>query len=87
VTSLSVPLAAFGNPGNRPLACFSHRVAEATTAAPGYTALDDASHLAPSTGAQCEWHALAADAAPSAAWSTLSAAGGFALELRVATTP
>ena len=85
--SLSVPLAAFGSPDNRPIAFFSHRVAEATTEGPGYTELDDASHGPPATGVQAEWHATAADTAPSASWLTTAAAAGFALEVRAGATP
>jgi hypothetical protein len=87
VPSLSVPLAAFANPDNRPLAFFSHRFAEPTTEGSGYTELDDANHISPSTGAQTEWHALAADTTPSASWVTAGTAGGFAVELRVGSTP
>lgn len=62
-------------------------MAEATTEGQGYSELDDANHTSPSTGAQTEWHALAADTTPSASWVTLGAAGGFAIELRAASTP
>ena len=85
-TSLSVPLAAFGSANNRPMAFFSHRVGEATTEGLGYTELDDSSHSAPSTGAQCEWHASAADTTPSASWLTAGQAGGFALEVKSASS-
>ena len=81
-TSLSVPLAAFGSLENRPIAFFSHRVAEATTEGPGYTELDDASHTKPGTGAQAEWHATVADTTPSASWLTASHGGGFAIEVK-----
>jgi len=85
-TSLSVTLGAFGNSNNRPVAFFSHRVAEATTEEAGYTELDDASHSGPVTGAQCEWHATAAETTPSAAWLTAADAGGLALEVRSSST-
>jgi len=83
-TSLTVPLAAFGNPSNRPVAFFSHRAQEATTEEPGYTELDDVSHAAPTTGAACEWHAATAETTPSASWITSIGAGGFAIEVRIA---
>ncbi|HET7293883.1 MAG TPA: hypothetical protein VFM88_15770, partial [Vicinamibacteria bacterium] len=81
-TSLAVSLAAFGSAFNRPVAFFSHRVAEATTEEPGYTELDDASHGSPSAGTQCEWHASAAETTPSTSWPTSADAGGFALEVK-----
>jgi hypothetical protein len=84
VSSLAVTLAAFGDFSNRPVAFFSHRVAEETTPEAGYTELDDGSHGAPTTGAQCEWHATSADTSPSASWPTAAAAGGFAIEVRIA---
>ncbi len=83
-TSLAVTLAAFGDFSNRPVAFFSHRIAEETAAEPGYNELDDASHSAPATGAQCEWHATATETTPSATWLTASAGGGFAIEVRIA---
>jgi hypothetical protein len=83
-TSLQLSLGAFGNSNNRPLAFFSHRMAEETTPEAGYSELDDGSHSAPVTGAQCEWHASAPETTPSASWLSAAAAGGFALELKVA---
>ena len=83
-TSLAVTLAAFGSANNRPVAFFNHRIAEATTQEPGYTELDDASHSAPTAGAECEWHGATAETTPSASWLTASAGGGFAIEVRAA---
>jgi hypothetical protein len=81
-TSLSVTLAAFGNSNNRPVAFFNHRVVEATTPDSSYTELDDASHGGPPSGAQCEWHATAAETTPSASWLTAADGGGFAIEVK-----
>jgi hypothetical protein len=53
-TSLTLPMAAFGNSANRPAAFFSHRVQEATTEELNYTELDDANHNSPSAKTQCE---------------------------------
>ena len=86
-TSLTVTLSAFGSSGNRPVAFFNHRVTEATTEEPGYTELDDASHSAPSAGAECEWHASTADTTPSASWPTAASVGGFAIEVKAGATP
>ncbi len=83
-TSLTVTLPGFPNPNNRPVAFFSHRIQEATTPEAGYTELDDGSHSGPVTGAQCEWHAGAAENTPSASWLTAEIAGGFALEVKAA---
>lgn len=84
VTSLAVTLAALGNFSNRPVAFFSHRIAEETAAEPGYMELDDGSHSGPVGGAQCEWHATTPDNTPSASWLTAADAGGFAIEVRIA---
>jgi hypothetical protein len=81
-TSLAVGLASFASPDNRPVAFFSHRANESTTPEPGYTELDDGSHGAPITGAQCEWHMTGADTTPTASWATAADAGGFAIEVR-----
>ncbi len=83
--SLSVPLAGFASPNNRPVAFFSHRIAEGTTEEAGYTELDDATHSGPTTGAQCEWHAAVAEQTPSASWLTAAHSGGFAVEVRAST--
>ena len=85
--SLSVPLAAFASANNRPVAFFSHRIAEGTTEEAGYTELDDATHTGPTTGAQCQWHPAVAEQTPSASWLTAAHGGGFAIELRAASTP
>jgi hypothetical protein len=86
VTSLTVTMAAFADSNNRPVAFFSHRATEATThdTADGYTELYDGSHGAVAMGYMAEWHATAANTAPSASWSTSSSAGGFALEIAAA---
>jgi sugar lactone lactonase YvrE len=85
-TSLTVPLAGFANAGNRPVAFFSHRFQETTAEEPGYSELDDGSHGAPAAGAECEWHAGSPDTSPSASWLNATAAGGFAIEVRLAGT-
>jgi cell wall assembly regulator SMI1 len=87
VTSISVALTPFSHPDNRPVAFFNHRVDEATTHEAGYTELDDATHTAPLAGAECEWHAGAAENTPSASWATAAAAGGFAIEIRAGAGP
>jgi uncharacterized protein YjiK len=81
-TSLTVGLSSFSSAANRPVAFFNHRVTEPTTPEAGYTELDDASHGTPSAGAQCQWHASAADATPSASWATAADVGGFAIEVK-----
>jgi hypothetical protein len=81
-TSLTATLAAFASASNRPVAFFNHRASELTTHEPGFTELDDGNHGSPPSGANCEWHASAADTTPSASWSTSAAAGGFALEIK-----
>ncbi len=86
-TALTVTLSAFASVGNRPVAFFNHRVAEATTEESGYTELDEGSHSSPTAGAECEWHASTADTTPSASWLTNAAAGGFAIEVRAASGP
>jgi len=87
VKTLSVPLAAFGSAANRPVAFFSHVANEATTPGAGYTELDDGNHSSPNTGAQLEWHATAAQTTPSASWSKKQDCGGFAIEVKAASTP
>jgi hypothetical protein len=81
-TGLSVPLGAFASPGNRPVAFFSHRVAEGTTEEAGYTELDDGTHSGPTNGTQCEWNPGTPDQTPSASWLTAADSGGFAIEVR-----
>jgi hypothetical protein len=83
-TSLSMALSPLASPGNRPVAFFTHRAAEATTQASGYTELDDASHGSPVTGVECQWHASSANNAPSASWSTSADGAGVALEIKAA---
>jgi len=79
-----VTLSAFGSSSNRPVAFFNHRETEATTPEPGYTELDDGNHGSPPAGAECEWHASAAETTPSASWLTAAAVGGFAIEVKSA---
>jgi uncharacterized protein YjiK len=80
--SVSVTLGAFGSGNNRPVAFFSHRIAEASTEEAGYTELDDVTHSAPTTGTACEWNATAAETSPSASWVTAADGAGFALEVK-----
>ncbi|MGH9459775.1 MAG: DUF2341 domain-containing protein, partial [Vicinamibacteria bacterium] len=86
ITTLTVPMSAFANPSNRPVAFFSHRAQEATThdTAAGYTELYDGNHAAVAMGYMAEWHNTVAENAPSATWGTSSAGAGFALELAAA---
>jgi len=84
VTTLSVPMAAFADSNNRPVAFFSHRAQEATTPETGYTVLWDGNHSSVVMGHMAEWHDTAAETTPSASWATSSNAGGFALEIAAA---
>jgi hypothetical protein len=83
-SALTVPMAAFANPNNRPVAFFSHRVNEGTTPEPGYTELDDGGHAKPAHSSECEWNAVTPDTTPSASWGTASDAAAFAIEVRIA---
>jgi hypothetical protein len=83
-TSLTVNMAAFADPNNRPVAWFSHRAAEPTDHEPGYTELHDTNNgTTPVMGYMAEWHATVAETTPSASWTTGNN-GGFALEIAAA---
>ncbi len=84
VTQLTVNLAAFASPNNRPVAFFSHRAAEVSSPESGFTELFDGTHAAPVMGYEAEWHATAVETSPTASWPTLERAGGFALEIAAA---
>ncbi|KPJ58335.1 MAG: hypothetical protein AMJ46_14330 [Latescibacteria bacterium DG_63] len=88
-TSLTVPLAAFADPNNRPVAWFGHRYEEATDNEPGYTELYEGMHSSVEMGYEAEWHETVADTTPSVTWANAGygESGGFALEIAAAGSP
>jgi hypothetical protein len=88
-TSLTVPMAAFADPNNRPVAWFGHRYEEATHNEAGYTELYEGMHPSVAMGYEAEWHETVADDTPSVTWDNAGygESGGFALEIAEAGLP
>lgn len=81
-TSGSITLAAAGNAANRPLKYFCHQANEESTVEAGWTALTNAAHNNPSTGAKPGWHSSTFDTSVVMTWTTSSPYGGLAVEIK-----
>jgi len=85
VTSITVTLAAFGDPANRPLISASHRANEGSTPEAGYTEVGDLNGANPLIGFALAYHPSTTDTTPSYSWATIGApAVAVASEMRAA---